>query len=218
MNDFEYDVMQKKRIARQAKYKKNGSKSKRCTLRQDGMTDAQLRKMNGDIVQFHMDRPIRSWSEFRGLSGASAAEYIGGLIDRYGVSVGDLARMFGVTYGTVKTYLQSISSPVPHGRMPQKNVSGWEEFLSYNALDETAPEKTEEKQDGEEADKPDAAETKCEEYEPRDMGTSMEMNVVTLEFSGGIDFMGIVNSLRFILGGDPVGTLRIDFRAEPKQA
>ena len=31
MNDFDFDCLQKKRLAQQAKYRKRGSKSKKCT-------------------------------------------------------------------------------------------------------------------------------------------------------------------------------------------
>ena len=37
MNDFDYDVKEKKRIAAGARSRKCGSKSKRCTLLPDGV-------------------------------------------------------------------------------------------------------------------------------------------------------------------------------------
>lgn len=48
MNDFEFDCLQKKRLAQQAKYRKRGSKSKKCPMSTDHMTkktmDRKVRK------------------------------------------------------------------------------------------------------------------------------------------------------------------------------
>ena len=46
MHDFDYDAMQKKRIARGASHMKRGSKSKKCTLPSDYLTAAQKRRLN----------------------------------------------------------------------------------------------------------------------------------------------------------------------------
>ena len=46
MNDFDFDVMTKKRIARGAAARKCGSKSRRCTLPSDYLTDAQKKARN----------------------------------------------------------------------------------------------------------------------------------------------------------------------------
>ena len=52
MNDFDFDVLQKKRIARGAYHRKNGSKSKRCTLPSDYLTAAEKRKLNGEVMDY----------------------------------------------------------------------------------------------------------------------------------------------------------------------
>lgn len=38
MTDFDYDVKQRRELARAAKYRKRGSKSKKCTLPSDYLT------------------------------------------------------------------------------------------------------------------------------------------------------------------------------------
>ena len=44
MSDFEYDCWQRKRIAQQAKYRKCGSKSKKCSMSTDHMTQKQWKE------------------------------------------------------------------------------------------------------------------------------------------------------------------------------
>lgn len=41
MNDFDYEVLQKKRLARQAFHKKGESKSRKCPMSTDRMTRKQ---------------------------------------------------------------------------------------------------------------------------------------------------------------------------------
>lgn len=49
MSDFEYDCWQRKRIAQQAKYRKCGSKSKKCSMSTDHMTQNNGRKGMGKL-------------------------------------------------------------------------------------------------------------------------------------------------------------------------
>lgn len=199
MTEFDYDVLQRKKLAQQAKYRKNGSRSRKCTLRQDHMTNAQLKRMNGEVVRFHMNKPIRSWAEFRGLSKESAREYINRLAIEYSASIGDLSRMFGVTYNTVKKYVTAIGAVPSAGRMPAEIVPVWEAFLEDKP--ETPPEE------------PAIVEPENEPIEEEATLPSMSMREFTFEFSGDINFTGVVNSLKYILGDAPSGVLRVEFRA-----
>ena len=47
MNDFEFDCLQKKRLAQQAKYRKRGSKSKKCPMSTDLSPSRQNRQEKG---------------------------------------------------------------------------------------------------------------------------------------------------------------------------
>ena len=42
MNDFDYDALQKKRIAAGARHMKRGSRSKRCSLPSDNLTPSRM--------------------------------------------------------------------------------------------------------------------------------------------------------------------------------
>ena len=79
MNDFEFDCMQKKRLAHQAKYRKRGSKSKKCPMSTDHMTAKQWKERCGKIVTVKMDSPV-SWASFKELSKSTQEEYIKNLM------------------------------------------------------------------------------------------------------------------------------------------
>lgn len=64
MNDFEYEIMQMKRLARQAQYRKRGSKSKKCPMSTDRMTRRQWEKRCGEVVKYQLGIPI-AWKEFK---------------------------------------------------------------------------------------------------------------------------------------------------------
>ena len=95
MTDFAYDCLQKKRLARQALHKKNGSKSRRCPMSTDHMTEKQWKERNGKVVSVSFDKPT-SWDNFRELSKGAQEEYLRGLLATYGANATNLAEMFDV--------------------------------------------------------------------------------------------------------------------------
>ena len=66
MNDFDYDVLQKKRTAAGARHMKRGSRSKRCSLPSDNLTPAQLKRRNGPVSTYKLDAPMR-WDDFKAM-------------------------------------------------------------------------------------------------------------------------------------------------------
>lgn len=95
MNDFDYDVMQKKRIARGAFNRKCGSKSKKCSLPSDNLTEAQMRKRSGPVQSVQLGQPC-TWEQFKGLSDTLKKSYLMDLHNTYRASSGMLSKMFGV--------------------------------------------------------------------------------------------------------------------------
>ena len=113
MNDFDYEAMQKKRIAAGAYHKKNGSKSKKCTLPSDHLTDAQKRKLNGPLYTVNLNQPM-SWEDFKGLTDTLKREYLEGLMANYRASMKMLGRMFGVQSVTVSREMKRLGvKPLP---------------------------------------------------------------------------------------------------------
>ena len=191
MNDFDFDCLQKKRLAQQAKYRKRGSKSKKCTMSTDYMTTKQWKERCGKLVTIQKDRPV-SWSTFKELSKQTQEEYLRGLMETYGANASSLGAMFRVKPLTVRRYIASrgldISFPVGHS-MTFEQRRMWEDFLSG-----------EEK--GIPGDLPTAKRT-----EPDDK--LMNMSGFSVRFSGKIDINMISNSLISILGNDSVGEFEI---------
>ena len=93
MNDFDYDVMQKKRIARGASRMKRGSKSKKCTLPSDYLTAAQKRRLNGPVNTYKLDEPM-SLESFKAMPEDLQKQYILRLQENYGANDEMIGKMF----------------------------------------------------------------------------------------------------------------------------
>ncbi len=101
MNDFEWDVLQKKRIARSAK-NKVGRKSG-CKLSTDHMTRKEWEKMNGECITVNLNAPI-SWEAWKALPKRMQEEYYNNLADTYGVGREQIAQMMGCSAEAVRLY------------------------------------------------------------------------------------------------------------------
>ena len=145
MSDFEYEVLQKKRLARQAQYRKNGSKSKKCSLSTDYMTRSQWKRKCGEVMTYNLGQPME-WKAFKALPERIQKEYLSKLIDTYKASATDLARMFHVTSQTVINFCakESIGINFPRGGRKSKEIKdAFDKFLrdevtSENITSETA--------------------------------------------------------------------------------
>lgn len=65
MNDFDYDIVQKKRVARGAFAHVNRKRGK-CRLLSDYLTAAQKKEMNGAVKTYNITRPM-PLAEFKGM-------------------------------------------------------------------------------------------------------------------------------------------------------
>ena len=196
MTDFAYDCLQKKRLARQALHKKSGSKSRRCHMSTDYMTEKQWKERNGKVVSVSFDKPT-SGDNFREMSKGAQEEYLRCLSATYGANATNLAEMFDVSVSTIRRYIQSANLDIKFhvGRsMNAKQRAAWEAFLSGTAV-------------------PSAPHTVCEPKSDAPpklyVDTSMRMNRFSLGFSGDINVDMIANSLKHILGGNATGQVEI---------
>lgn len=103
MEMIDYDVRDRKSLARASKYKKNGSKSKKCMLPSDRLTDAQLRKKNGGLMVYQTGRPI-SWQEFKEYPTEMQKEYLEHFAQKHGCNNEMLANMMGVKRDALQAY------------------------------------------------------------------------------------------------------------------
>lgn len=199
MNDFDYEVKQKKDIARSAAHKVNGVKSRKCTLPTDHMTDSQIRKMNGQEISFNINKPI-TLDKFKKIPSEVGREYIMHLHEMYGVGNTALAQMFLCT----KEYVRQMLSADPYNikfhrgrQMTYVQRQQWRLFLGEN-------EETEEPATPDAANVADAW---AGYKEPL-----MTMDSFSIRFDGTINVDAVANSLRMMLGNRTDGTIEINFQ------
>ena len=123
MNDFDYDALQKKRIAAGARHMKRGSRSKRCSLPSDNLTPAQLKRRNGPVSTYKLDAPMR-WDDFKAMPVDLQKQYLTNLVETYGATNEMLGDMFYVhpTYvGAMKKALGVVSHN-PHRVLGEKKA------------------------------------------------------------------------------------------------
>ena len=131
MNDFDYEVLQRKRLAQQSSHKKRGSKSKKCPMSTDHMTKRQWIERCGEIVTYQLGKPM-SWEDFKRIPAGLQKEYLLDLIHKYHTTASDLAKMFGITSNTVTKFCgnQEIGIEFSRGkRMPKDCRAEFEKFL-----------------------------------------------------------------------------------------
>ena len=135
MNDFDYDAMQKKRIAQGARHKKNGSKSKGCTMPSDHMTKAQKAALNGPTTTILLNQPM-DWPTFRGISDSLKVTYIENLRETYSANANMLAKMFGVSGSAARREMNRLGlKPGVKGgdnrsRWHSGKMAAWEAFCN----------------------------------------------------------------------------------------
>ena len=123
MNDFDYDALQKKRIAAGARHMKRGSRSKRCSLPSDNLTPAQLKRRNGPVSTYKLDAPMR-WDEFKAMPVDLQKQYLTNLVEAYGATnemLGDMFYVHPTHVGTVKKALGVVSHN-PHRLIGEKKA------------------------------------------------------------------------------------------------
>lgn len=135
MGDAEYLFNQTsyeaKRLARGAYAKKGGSRSKRCTLPSDKLTERQRKELNGKMATYNLSKPM-SWKNFKSLPDDLKVKYIRHLIDDCKGRCCDVAVMFGITPVYLGTYLKesSLNYPsFPHTGK-RKPDPEWEAFMA----------------------------------------------------------------------------------------
>ena len=197
VNDFDYDCLQKKRLAQQAKYRKRGSKSKKCTMSTDYMTQKQWKERNGAVVEANFNQPI-SWDTFKELSKGTQEEYLRHLMSEFGANATSLAMMFNVKPLTIRRYIQSnglsIQFQVGHS-MSSKQREAWGEFLRNGSVSV------------QETDLDNSALHSADTDTVQ--GKKMYMRRFSLSFEGDINVSAISTSLIQILGGEAKGEVEI---------
>lgn len=131
MNDFDYDNLQKKRIARNARAQKKGSKSRKCTLPSDYLTPAQKRKLNGEIMTYTTKKPI-TWKEFKFYPVEIQAEYFKHFAEEHKCNRAMMAEMFGTNMNNLNMYIarRPELNGILHSRATAETIVKFREFLA----------------------------------------------------------------------------------------
>lgn len=212
MTDFEYDCMKKKQIAGQARYRKRGSKSKKCTLPSDRMTRKQWKERCGPVMTYNMNKPM-AWESFKKLSKSTQEEYINTLQQKYGATAVDLGKMFGVQALTVRKHVIAngleVSFPRGHAMTTMQRVE-WDKFL--NRSDSSIVPDFEEHEENNSNDTLTGTENNQFNNSHGDSfneDAKMSMKRFSVQFSGAINVDMVANSLKLILGQQADGELEI---------
>ena len=142
MTDFDYDVMQKKRLAASARHVVNGSRSKYCSLPSDNLTAAELKRRNGPVITYNLSVPM-SWNTYKTMPDDIRRSYLEGLRDKYHVSLRNIGSMCGVSGYTAAVEAKRLGVHFPqHSRMEASEKAAWEVFLTGAApiITATPPE------------------------------------------------------------------------------
>ena len=117
MNDFDYDVLQKKRIARNAKYKVRNRHIRFVRMPSDSLSYYQKRKLNGAVTVYKIGQRI-SWNEFRSYPEDIQIEYMMWVAENIGCSTGCLPEIFGATKGAIASYF--VDHRYLYGILPRR--------------------------------------------------------------------------------------------------
>ena len=94
MNDFDYDVKEKKKIANNV-FRMNRTKPG-CRLPCDSLTEKQIQKKHGEVFSMNINKPM-SWEDYKKLPNNMRIEYYNSIVDRFGVGADRIAKMMGTT-------------------------------------------------------------------------------------------------------------------------
>lgn len=99
MDDYTYTRIQaereRKNLAHQGRSKKNGSKSRKCSLPSDHLTPKQIKAMNGEVSTFALNKPC-TVEVLKITDPEIVEEYLQHLADRFNVTTVCVSRMLGM--------------------------------------------------------------------------------------------------------------------------
>lgn len=127
------DLKDRKAEASGARRKKNGSKSKACSLPSDGLTRRQWEKLNDPMNIFAINVP----TDYETLSKQSEdiqREYIVKLLERFNITVSKISEMLGVSPSFGMKYVKTLGIKyTPRGAKLKNNKDekdAWNYFLA----------------------------------------------------------------------------------------
>ena len=104
--------------------------SMKVRLPSDNLTPAQLKQLNGPVIEYNTGRPMK-WSELLELPDDVRKGYLERLRDEYKATQIMLAGMLGISITTMRRNCGKwgITFPKTGGHLAEKDRRRWEEFL-----------------------------------------------------------------------------------------
>lgn len=127
---FNETVNERSKMKRGAAHRKNGSKSKKCTMPSDHLTAKEKKKLNGECRMIKMNRPYKDWNQFKKLSESVKYSYISGLVEDYGARACDICEMFGISYQTLYDEFKRWSIPTKPFKKKRNMDERWLDFIT----------------------------------------------------------------------------------------
>lgn len=147
MNDEKYifiqDCKEKKDMARSARHTRtNNGKSGAVKFPSDYLTKKELRKMNGEVVNYRFNDPM-SWNEFKNMPDDIKKMYINGLREKFNVPNKEIADMLGVCQATFSKHLKfwelggNKADGASRKKWDKEGWLAWMHGIPSNAFDNT---------------------------------------------------------------------------------
>ena len=136
MNDFNYDCMQKKRIARGA-FAHINRKRGGCSLPSDTLTEKQRKEKNGEVKSYNITRPM-PWHEFKAMPEDLKREFFRNM-QSFGGTAKWLAEDMGVCEATIRREAEKVGAPFRRGG---RNAALWQMKIMEWADTDTAGTQT----------------------------------------------------------------------------
>lgn len=133
MHDFDFDIMEKKRIAQGARARKCGSRSRKCTLPSDYLTAAQKKGLNGKVITYNLSGPM-TYSKFRVMPDDLQKEYLLKLRNEMGAPLTAMGKMMQCSPETVRQALMRHGIPTNIKRMSFESKLRWDAWLKGEQL------------------------------------------------------------------------------------
>jgi hypothetical protein len=136
MDDYTYTRIQsereRKNLAHQGRSKKNGSKSRKCSLPSDHLTPKQLKALNGEVFTFAMNRPCK-FEDLQQIDKTLIEEYLYTITDRFNATVVCISRMLGIPEATFYRWATEnhINRPTRRSKfMTPEESQSWNDWLA----------------------------------------------------------------------------------------
>lgn len=151
MNDIEFilkeDIKKKKQAGSGYRYKKNGSKSKKCSLPSDNLSKKELNKMNGECKVYNLSEKM-NYSNFCAMPFDLQVKYLEMLRDKFGANQTDIAKMMNVAPSTLASHRYKFlnNKPVfPSSNRPRLDKDAWNRFINGEKAEDTVAAEPDEK-------------------------------------------------------------------------